>query len=68
MITGIELSCGPFDGRKINIELPLPFALIVDGYVYYRLDADEPKEIEESSVYECVRSQRVVTLSEGVTP
>lgn len=57
MITGIELSCGPFDGKIANIKTPLPFVLIINGaYAYYR--------IEETSTYECVHDQQLLELEE----
>lgn len=60
MITGIELSCGRYDGVIVNIKTPLPFVLIVNGQAYYR--------IEETAVYECVHSQRELQPSELITP
>lgn len=60
MITGIELSCGYYDGKIANIKTPLPFVLIINGQAYYR--------IEETTIYECVHNQRVLQPSELITP
>ena len=70
MITGIELSCGPYDGKIANIKTPIPFVLVIEGYAYYRVgDADKPNEegnksISGSPVYECVRDQRKLKASD----
>ncbi len=46
MVTGITLFEGPYDGIPMNLEVPIPTIILINGHIYYQKDEEKPDRYE----------------------